>query len=277
MWLLECLRGRGNKPTEALFLKCFSEREKIAAIKSDPSGQDICQQVIEMMATGPEGEAQAALVAAHASLSPEGLSHAFLAARRTRTPAEVFQTFSPYLTAKVDEKKKERDPAFAKRLAICDEILAPNRQGNPHYAYASFYRDSDETLPDLDPRWLDVATQLASLELVMGLARAGHEAANRLLAGAFSERLKKSKDLWECGQILQTMVRVQHPAATDATIAAIQKFAQGNQGYGLYWIGQLIPNLPKDALPKLEALLPTLPDKVIDQLLDYVTQLKSSS
>ena len=31
---------------------------------------------------------------------------------------------------------------------------------------------------------------------------------------------------------------------------------------------------PNEALPKLEALLPTLPEKAIDQLLDYVAQLQ---
>ena len=45
--------------------------------------------------------------------------------------------------------------------------------------------------------------------------------------------------------------------------------------YGLYWLGQLIPALPKQALPKLDALLPTLPEKAIDQLLHYVSELKT--
>ena len=37
-------------------------------------------------------------------------------------PAEVFDAFSPYLLAKVDEKKKARDPAWAKREAIIEAI-----------------------------------------------------------------------------------------------------------------------------------------------------------
>jgi hypothetical protein len=36
--------------------------------------------------------------------------------------------------------------------------------------------------------------------------------------------------------------------------------------------------LPRaEALPKLEALLPTLPEAMIDQLLDSVTELKESA
>ena len=47
--------------------------------------------------------------------------------------------------------------------------------------------------------------------------------------------------------------------------------------YSYYWIGHLIPQLPKaEALPKLEALLPTLPEKLIDSLLDVVTAMKQA-
>ena len=67
---------------------------------------------------------QKALVDAHASLTEDDLPDAFVAACRSREPAEVFELFSPYLTAKVDEKKKKRDPAFAKRDAICGMITS---------------------------------------------------------------------------------------------------------------------------------------------------------
>jgi hypothetical protein len=78
------------------------------------------------------------------------------------------------------------------------------------------------------------------------------------------------------------MIRVDHPGATDAVIELIKKFARAKSTYGYYafsyWVGRLIPRLPRaEALPKLEALLPTLPEKMIDQLLDYVTELKQGT
>ena len=62
----------------------------------------------------------------------------------------------------------------------------------------------------------------------------------------------------------------------------IKKFARSKSGYGYYgisyWVGRLISRLPPaEALPKLEALLPTLPEKMIDQLLDSVTELKQGT
>jgi hypothetical protein len=181
--------------------------------------------------------------------------------------------FSPYLAAaKAGDKRKKRDSATVKRDAIA-EVLTQRwrwRQYDP-------LEDEGEVdwFSKLDSRWLDLAVSQGDLELVQTLARPNHAATNKLLSQCFEERLKKSKDLWECAQILQTMVRVEHPQATDAAITAIEKHAKGTQAYGLYWIGQLIPRLPKEALPKLEALLPTLPEKAIDQLLDYMTQLKT--
>jgi hypothetical protein len=74
---------------------------------------------------------------------------------------------------------------------------------------------------------------------------------------------------------LQALVRVEHPEATEAVIAAIQKRAKDGQTYGYDWLGRLITQLPSADAPKLEALLPSLPEKVIDQLVDYVAELKN--
>src|SRR5205814_5995669 len=102
-----------------------------------------------------------------------------------------------------------------------------------------------------------------------------HEAANALLVQAFAGGLKKSKDSNECHSILATMVRVQHPDATKCLTDLLSKHAKGAHSYTFYYIGRLIPSLPKTSVPELEALLPTLPEKTIDQLLGYVTELKN--
>ncbi len=270
--LLECLRDRDDKQTEALLLDMFARRETLAAVKGEPSGKDVEQQLVFIMSAGPK-KVQSALVDAHAALADNLLAAAFVAACRSRKPAEVFELFSPYLTAKFDEKKKKRDPAFAKRQVIVEVLTASGRRW--YHRLAIHVEDEFDVTANLDPRWLDLAVRQEQLDLVQALAVPGHAAANKLLSKAFDEQLKKAKEGYELGSLLRTMVRVQHPAATDAVIAAISKHAKGTHGYGVYWLGQLIPELPKESLPKLEAWLPTLPEKVIDQILDYVTELKN--
>ncbi len=269
--LLECLRGRTDAATADLLIAAFAQRDKLATIKAEPGGRDVEQRLVSLMSSGPP-KAQSALVDAHASLNDEDLAQSFYAACQSRPPAETFKHFSPYFTAPIDPKKKKRDPAFGKREAIV-EILT---HGGHWRRYGGFYLTEGEAfLTRLDPRWLDLAVEQNHLELVHSLARPGHAAANALLSQALEDYLKKSKELWDGGQIVRTMIRVQHPDAVDAAIRLIEKHAQDNQAYGLYWLGQLIPQLPKEAVPRLEALLPTLPDKAIDQLLDYITELKT--
>ena len=72
------------------------------------------------------------------------------------------------------------------------------------------------------------------------------------------------------------MVRIGHPGAADALIEAVKKQAKATSYYYLsYWYGRMIAELPRSAYPKFEALLPTLPEKMVDQLMDSVLALKN--
>lgn len=271
--ILECLRGRDDQKTEKLLLNLFAHAEQIAALPGEPSGKDVIELLTAIMAEGP-AKAQAALVDAHARLPVECLGRAFVAACRSRKPAEVFAMFSPYLTAKVDEKKKNRDPAFARREAIIERLMFKGwRPWGPY----EIGQDFDVTA-SLDPRWLDVAVSLSHPGLVQALAVPGHAKANKLLETMFRDYLNKRGEEHEAFGVLETMIRVGHPSSIDATIEIIERSAKSTLRFGIYWLDRIVPRLPKaEALPRLEALLPTLPDKVIDQVLDYIGQLKKSS
>jgi hypothetical protein len=110
---------------------------------------------------------------------------------------------------------------------------------------------------------------------VHALAVPGNAQANALLTKVFSESCRAG-DERESFAALSTMVRIEHPGATDAVIELLKHSAKSKSHYSYYWIGHLIPKLPRDeAVPKLDALLPTLPEKLIDQLLDSVAELKN--
>jgi hypothetical protein len=142
-----------------------------------------------------------------------------------------------------------------------------------HYRYYASASDADE--PPLDPRWLDLAVQLKHLELVSWLIRPGHPAANAFLKTTFDQTLAKAKQVHDCHEVVAAMIHAQHPDATDAFIAALQKFAK-KMTYFDWWFRQLVPELPKSALPRLEALVPTLNEKMADSMLGYMQELRAT-
>lgn len=270
---LECLRGRDDRETEKFLLRAFGEREALAAIKGDLSGKDVEQRLVSTMASGPQ-KAQATLVDAHATLPVDELADAFSAACSSRKPAEVFDLFSPYLAGKFHFRKKSRDEASLKRDAIAEAIA--DRLRTWRYEWIGGSADNaPEPATRLDKRWLDQAVHSENLDLVQELAVPGHAGANKLLSQTFEEQLKKSRDPYELVSTLRTMVRIDHPGATDALIATITKHAKGARAYAMYMIVPLVSQLPKEAVPKLEEMLPKLPEKVMDQVLGHITELKN--
>ena len=128
--ILECLRGRDDKKTERLLLSMFGHAGQLAAIKGEPSGNDVVERLVSIMAVGPPS-VQSTLVDAHATLPAESLATRLSPLAVPVSRHEVFTLFSPYLTAKVNEKKKKRDPAYAKREAIIELLLRGGR-GRDH-------------------------------------------------------------------------------------------------------------------------------------------------
>jgi hypothetical protein len=270
LMILECLRGRDDKATGELLTEWFAGRAKLSAIKGDPGGKDVERRLIGVMATGPAA-AQAAIVDAHSELDADALAAAFAAAIRSRKPDEVFKLFSPYLTAKVDSKKKN-DPALLKRDVVAGVIGDRYGHSLADFRYAG---DGKPWQPsDFDPRWLDAAVMAKHVDVVQTLARSGHAPAEKFLEAEFDSRLAAGKDPYDVSQLLGTMVRIEHPSAVRTVAAAIEKFAEGSRAYGLSWIMRLIPDLPKSALPVFEALQSKLPDKAVDELIDAVDDLK---
>ena len=262
MQMLLCLEGRDDAASEALLLGVFAERDCLAKVRGDTtSGSDLNATVVGLMTFGTP-RMRAALVDNHAALDARDLEQCFKASWSVLPADKVFAVFSPYLTAKVDAKKKDRDPAYAKRSAISNQL---GQHGYPPLR--------TDVAPPLDPRWLDVAVRLEDLQLVGRLIRPGHAAANAYLSKTFAEQVKKAKQMHECHDVVAAMVRAAHPDATDAVIATLEKFGDKTGYYG-YYLGHLVADLPKSALPRLEALIPKLHERVADSLLGFMQQLR---
>jgi hypothetical protein len=258
--LLACLAHRQDDKSEAFVLKVFGLGKELAKVKGDTvSGADLNQTVVLIMSGGSK-TLQTRLAAAHAEVNADGFSFCFEAALHSFPAAKVFEMFSPYFTAKVDGKKKKSDPVGAKQDALC-QVLAGRK-----------YVVDEE--PPLDPRWLDLAVEMKDLSLVGSLVRPGHPKANTFLSETFITMLKKAKSLHDCHLVVAAMVHAAHPKATDAFIAAFGK--QTKTDYFPHYFAQLILDLPKSAVPKLEAMIPNLSEKTADALLGYIQQLRDN-
>ena len=275
--LVSCLAGRTDAPAEAFLLQCFENAKALAAIKAEPSGTDLNELVAQLLAQGTPKMRQQ-LVATHGTLSGGMLSWAIYAARAIMSPADFFREFSPLLKLTESRGKK------GDRGAALREILTADDEGRYFHVMSASYvsvcswrgaarQDSGAAkLPELDERWLDAAIEAQAVELACSLARPGHPGVQAFLSAQFANRKKAD----EAQEVLQTMVRIGHPGAADALIEAVKKQAKATSYYYLsYWYGRMIAELPRSAYPKFEALLPTLPEKMVDQLMDSVLALKN--
>jgi len=270
--LLSCLEGREDKATEEFLVKLFQRCKEIGGLKGEPSGEAINERVARLMGGGSR-KGQIMLADTHASLSPDILGIAFEAARKSMEPAKVFDAFSPYLLAKVDEKKKARDPAWAKRAAIIEFITAASKGRYRSDELNKIYEDGT-----WDPRWLDVAIKIGSKELTCCLARSTHQACKTFLSKLLGEASKGSGTIRTINivpvDILKTMIRIEHPDAIPGLIDSIKKFDSDKHGDYRGWIWDLVSRLPKTAVAPLEAMLPTLRKDTTDYLLQCLAELK---
>ena len=278
--LVSCLEERKDAKAEAFLLKCFENAKLFEAIKSEPAGADLNELVAHVLAKGTP-KMQKELVKAYGTLTGGMLPPAIFAARATMTPADFYKEFSPQLKGLSEKRTKKNNAEQERAQALVGALMTGDDDRlflYRHWMGAGRYARQDQaptpvSLPPLDPRWLDAAVESKSVDLVCKLARPGHAATNKFLAEEFA-KLKKTH---EAQAVLQTMIRIRHPEAIDAVVNELKKAAKdtSHHHYFSYWFGPLIADLPKSALPKFEAIMPTLPDKMVDQLMESVLALKN--
>lgn len=265
------LHGRTDAKAEAFLIKCFDAVPALAKIKSTPSGQDFNELLARVMSEGT-ATLQRRLAAAHKTLSGEMLGPAYAAARETFTPAEFYKEFSPLLVGL--KAKGGKKGGAAERAEALAGVLVEGYELHAFVSWRHFEADSEgRKRRELDPLWLDAAVETGSVQLVCGLARAGHARTNKFLL----EQLKTTKPV-DRHILLDTMVKMGHPGAADAIIDSLKQQAKAaHHGYHWYWYTGMIAALPGSDYPKFEAILPTLPEKMVDQLMDSVIELKSKT
>ncbi|MFO0796786.1 MAG: HEAT repeat domain-containing protein [Gemmataceae bacterium] len=278
--LLNALPDAKSAELDALLLDLFARRAELAKVKGAMySGTDVVEAVVSQMADGSEA-VRRVLVAAHAELEPDQLRQAFDAARPYLAPAELYDTFAPYVAATAGRgKKRGKDPEWERREAVFDAI------DSDFYPYTWFAEgmgtatdDDPDDLDDdeparvrpvplpYDPRWLDLAVAAKHTGAIQALARPGHAGALAFAKGEFDAALKKAKHPSDLQNEMTTLLRVGHPDAADAFFAGLARRPKKVHFYQFYWYANMIPRLPLSAVPRLEEALAGFPKDVAEHV-----------
>jgi hypothetical protein len=259
--LIGALPEDEHRAADDLTLDLFSRRAELAKVKGDTfSGSDVVEAVIARMANGPK-PLRVVLARAHRDLEPDDLAAAFEAARTALPPAEVYELYSPYLAA--GDGKKGKGPA----AAVLDAI------GADHIYWHTGFHDGRDPRPPLDPRWLDLAVKMRHLGLVNAAGRPGHRGAEAFVQAEFDAAFQKANNQDSMCDVLTVMVRMQHPKAAEALVASYEKTI-GKANANTYWYHHLVPQLPKSAIPILEAVTPKLKDREADRWVEAIQELR---
>ena len=282
VYLVNSLPAGSFPAADAVLLDLFARRAELAKVKGDHhSGTDVVQTAVNAMAAASPAVAKV-LADAHAAVEPVNLDDAFRAARRVLTPAEVYDRFSSYLTDPA-AAKKGTNPARDKQEAIIGELNGRYITWFSRTAPDPDDEDDEDRdngplgkLPPHDQRWLDLAVRMKHLALVDALYRADrpHPGAQAVAKAAFDEAFAKAKGQDRIEDPLSVLVHVGHPEAA-ACLAASYERTVGKANASTYWYTYLILQLPKSAVPVLEAVIPKIKDqREADRFAEAVQELR---
>lgn len=271
--LLSCLEGRIDPVSEGIHSDLLKDVADIRAIKGTPSGEDIACAVARNLASGSD-RMKRMLCQEHASFGKDVIGDAFFAACEVWEPDAVFKEFSRYLTASKPSSNKKKVDDDARKGEVIHRLLSARYH----------YRNNDQSFRSLDlsklsKKWLDLAIDLGLGNIVNQLATLDSKKAQGPLFESFKSLMKTkttSMDFRELDDVLQALIRVEHPERVDAILELISKVSSAPT-YHSHWLLRHLANLPpQEALPKLEALLPSLADPVANQVIDWMVTLRQS-
>lgn len=280
--LLQCVTDRKDTGTEETLYALLEDRRKWEGLKADPGGLDVLEAVSTALCVGSTAM-QRKLVSLHPELPIECFWNAFESACAALKPDDVFATFGAYLKSytgpsKKGATKKSKDINHARAETLVEAIGDGYRWTRSRYSRLAYHAHAEpKTISStLSPKWLDLAIEMDVRPLILQLAVSGNKKSNDALAKMYKELADgKSKDFYQISELIEVLIRLQHPDATDAMVQAIEGLSKSTASYGLYWLLRLIKNLPKDeAIPKLETLITRLPEKIAEQVVDHLIELK---
>jgi len=260
--LLNCFNGRKEKASIAFVNRCFDARAELGKLKggkTKTSGADIVELVFRLMYSLPDDPSHRRLAEVHDEASAHTLPLCHYAARRVWKPAQVFDTFSPYVdgTAKVTGIKA-KSKQFRQHL-----------QRNYYYWYGWNQHERQDAFGDpkkTDPRWLDQALKIDDEGLILQFHTL--QPKNKTLLKWLVNRYKTKKD-WEATTALRILFDLGHPDVTKLWLAKMPKKSTKHR-YQHYHHFRCIQFLPKKDLKKVQAAIEVLPEDLMELGMEYL-------
>jgi hypothetical protein len=178
---------------------------------------------------------------------------------------QVYTMFSPYCTDK--GAKVKLDINFRHRFEAVTAVLGRRTHGAWYHM---------PTLPGpVDPRWLDRALEIGEVNMVSALGRPGHAATEQFLSQRYEAILQKKSLSEDAYDVLGAMVHLRHPDATSALVRALEQELGKKGSYHAWYLARFVSDLPKSAVPAIEALLPRMEDNQAAIFLTHLETLRT--
>ncbi len=264
--ILICLETRTDHETERFLLSCLAKADEIISVKNKNqsayySGRDIVIRIAELLLQTGTPDALEALIKDHETSDAELLQYSFMAALRSKDPAYIYDTFSPYLT----QKSRRQVRTKAKMLiSLIDNFL---KFQEPYRNYSNRYHNAESIV--WDSRWLDAAVRAKARLLVCRLVRHGDQTAIDYLL-----RCCKKTSGQELYLMLLGLMQAGYPDVTDMLIQAIQNTLKLRSFYERNRLMKLVRLLPPESLPAIEDFVGTLPENALEEMLGHIAELK---
>lgn len=276
--LLPTIRRASDKDTIAFLARVYDEKSKLEKLKgTHTDGNDILLSVTYLISECENKALQKRVVEDVSEMSPQLFMACFHISLAHESTAAHFDRFSPYYVGEVKKGRKTKDAQKSEALRNLLAIAASPRSYNPYFHDSYMYgiaEDEDRSPKKLDDRWLDMAVEHKDQDLVMALARPNHKPTQAFLAEAFAKSLSGRSWYHSVCQIIEVMIGTQDPATVPSMVAAIEKFNQSDQR-SFWWFERILAIAPPEAAEPIEAMLPSLNEKLVDAIVPHLTEMKA--
>jgi len=261
--LIRVLPKKESPESDRVLLELFEQRQSFLTIRGESySGSDLVETIIQTMALGSP-EVQSVLARAHATIPPERLKEAVVAACASLPAAEVYELFSPYLQVMPDTAKQSKlDP---KQKAALESLI----HGFQEWRSICVMNKAMAGRP-VDARWVAAAIRLGRLDFLRCVVSAHHPEAEAFLSALYDAARTEQKFPEPFSEFALAMIQLEHPRAAEV----VMTWLEVNPGHrDFFWISQMIQKLPTAALPRFQELVARLPESSAKQVQDLIDRL----